>query len=63
MNEKIKVFEDLDVLVKMCRSKSDGASLKIEEDEIKNKIRGPLLPTKMPADDDVRLYLNFLEFE
>ena len=39
MNEKLKVFEDLDVLVKMCRSKSDGASLKIEEDEIKNKIR------------------------
>ena len=39
MNEKMKVFEDLDVLVKMCRSKSDGASLKIEEEEIKNKIK------------------------
>ena len=31
MNDKLKVFWNLDVLVKMCRSKSDGPSLRIEE--------------------------------
>ena len=38
MDDKLKVFWNLDVLVKMCRSKSDGPSLRIEEDEIVDKI-------------------------
>ena len=38
MSDKEKVFEDLKTLVKMCRSKSDGASLRIEEEEINSKI-------------------------
>ena len=38
MDDKLKVFWNLDVLVKMCRSKSDGPSLRIEEDEILEKI-------------------------
>lgn len=38
MDDKLKVFWNLDVLVKMCRSKSDGPSLRIEETEIEEKI-------------------------
>lgn len=38
MGDKLKVFWNLDVLVKMCRSKSDGPSLRIEESEIEEKI-------------------------
>ncbi len=38
MDDKLKVFWNLDVLVKMCRSKSDGPSLRIEEEEIVDKI-------------------------
>ena len=38
MDDKLKVFWNLDVLVKMCRSKSDGPSLRIEEEEILDKI-------------------------
>lgn len=38
MDDKLKVFWNLDVLVKMCRSKSDGPSLRIEENEIQEKI-------------------------
>ncbi len=40
MDDKLKVLWNLDVLVKMCRSKSDGPSLRVEEVEINNKIRG-----------------------
>lgn len=39
MNDKMQIFEDLDVLVRMCHAKNDGASLTIEEDEIKHKIK------------------------
>lgn len=39
MDDKLKVFWNLDVLVKMCRSKSDGPSLRIEEVEIIEKIK------------------------
>lgn len=39
MDDKLKVFWNLDVLVKMCRSKSDGPSLRIEEEEIETKIK------------------------
>lgn len=38
MDDKLKVFWNLDVLVKMCRSKSDGPSLRIEEEELNDKI-------------------------
>ena len=38
MDDKLKVFWNLDVLVKMCRSKSDGPSLRIEEEELIEKI-------------------------
>ena len=38
MDDKLKIFWNLDVLVKMCRSKSDGPSLRIEEEEIVEKI-------------------------
>ena len=38
MDDKLKVFWNLDMLVKMCRSKSDGPSLRIEEEEILDKI-------------------------
>lgn len=38
MDEKLKIFWNLDVLVKMCRSKSDGPSLRVEEEEILEKI-------------------------
>ena len=38
MDDKLKVFWNLDVLVKMCRSKSDGPSLRIEEEELVEKI-------------------------
>lgn len=39
MDDKLKVFWNLDVLVKMCRSKSDGPSLRVEEAEIDEKIK------------------------
>lgn len=39
MDDKLKVFWNLDVLVKMCRSKNDGPSLRIEEVEIIEKIK------------------------
>ncbi len=39
MDDKLKIFWNLDVLVKMCRSKSDGPSLRIEEVEIEEKIK------------------------
>lgn len=39
MDDKLKVFWNLDILVKMCRSKSDGPSLRIEEEEIDTKIK------------------------
>ena len=38
MDDKLKIFWNLDVLVKMCRSKSDGPSLRIEEEELVEKI-------------------------
>ena len=38
MNDRMQLLEDLDVLVRMCRSKNDGASLVIEEEEINQKI-------------------------
>ena len=38
MRDKLKIFEYLETLVKMCRSTNDGASLKIEEQDINNKI-------------------------
>lgn len=39
MDEKLKIFWNLDALVKMCRSKSDGPSLRVEEEEILEKIK------------------------
>lgn len=39
MDDKLKIFWNLDVLVKMSRSKSDGPSLHIEENEINDKIQ------------------------
>ena len=36
MADKVKVLADLSTLTKMCRSKSDGATLVIEEKEIGN---------------------------
>ena len=40
MNDnKVKIFEYLDTLVKMCRSKGNGASLIVEEEEIAEKIK------------------------
>lgn len=39
MDDKLKVFWNIDVLVKMCRSKSDGPSLRIEEEELETKIK------------------------
>ena len=39
MDDKLKIFWNLDVLVKMSRSKSDGPSLRIEENELKSKIK------------------------
>lgn len=39
MNDnKVKIFEYLDILVKMCRSKGNGASLRVEEEDIYKKI-------------------------
>lgn len=39
MNDnRVKIFEYLDTLVKMCRSKGNGASLVVEEQEITDKI-------------------------
>ena len=40
MNDnKVKIFEYLDILVKMCRSKGNGASLKVEEEDIYKKYK------------------------
>lgn len=55
MDDKLKVLWNLDVLVKMCRSKSDGPSLRVEEVEIKNKIRNyqqEINEIKSLSDDD-----------
>ncbi len=55
MDDKLKVLWNLDVLVKMCRSKSDGPSLRVEEVEIKNKIRGyqqEIIEINSLSDDD-----------
>ena len=51
MNDRMQILEDLDVLVRMCRSKNDGASLVIEEEEIKQKISELELeiPTRCPV--------------
>jgi len=38
MDDKQKVFWNLDILVKMCRSKSDGPALRVEESELFEKI-------------------------
>ena len=38
MDEKLKILWNLDVLVKMSRSKSDGPSLRVEENELLEKI-------------------------
>ena len=38
MDEKLKILWNLDVLVKMSRSKSDGPSLRVEENELIEKI-------------------------
>lgn len=40
MDDKLKILWNLDVLVKMCRSKGDGPSLRVEESELITKIRG-----------------------
>ena len=39
MDNKASIYADLETLTRMCRSKNDGASLRIEEDEIKDKIK------------------------
>ena len=39
MDNKASIYADLETLTRMCRSKNDGASLRIEEDEIKDKIQ------------------------
>ena len=54
MDDKLKVFWNLDVLVKMCRSKSDGPSLRIEEEEIVEKIEACNL--------EIEEIKSFLEF-
>ena len=38
MNDNEKILEDISILTQMCHSKNDGPTLKIEENEIKNKI-------------------------
>ncbi len=38
MDNKESIFKDLETLTRMCHGKNDGASLKIEEEEIKEKI-------------------------
>lgn len=38
MDNKLKIFWNLDILVKMCRSKNDGPSLRVEEKEILENI-------------------------
>ena len=38
MDNKLKIFWNLDILVKMCRSKNDGPSLRVEEKEILDNI-------------------------
>lgn len=38
MNNNMQIIDDLELLVRMCHSKSDGASLQFEEEEINNKI-------------------------
>jgi len=40
MDDKLKIFWNLDVLVKMCRAKNDGPSLRIEEEELLEQIKG-----------------------
>ena len=38
MGDNSKVLDDISILAQMCRSTSDGPTLKIEETEIKNKL-------------------------
>ena len=38
MDNKASIYKDLETLTRMCHGKNDGASLKIEEEEIKDKI-------------------------
>ena len=55
MGDKIKILEDISTLAKMCRSKSDGASLKIEEEEINSKIadlQSEIADLKMSSEEE-----------
>lgn len=55
MGDKIKILEDISTLARMCRSKSDGASLKIEEDEINSKIadlQNEITDLKISSEED-----------
>ena len=38
MNDRIKIYEDLNLLVKMTRAKGDGLALKFEREELQEKI-------------------------
>lgn len=55
MGDKIKILEDISTLARMCCSKSDGASLKIEEDEINSKIadlQNEITDLKISSEED-----------
>ena len=55
MGDKIKILEDISTLARMCRSKSDGASLKMEEDEINSKIadlQNEITDLKISSEED-----------
>lgn len=55
MGDKVKILEDIATLTKMCRSKSDGASLKIEEEEINTKIvdlQNEIADLKVASEED-----------
>lgn len=55
MADKVKVLEDLATLTKMCRSKSDGATLKVEEEEINTKIadlKSEIEDVKLTSEED-----------
>lgn len=55
MGDKIKILEDISTLARICRSKSDGASLKIEEDEINSKIadlQNEITDLKISSEED-----------
>ena len=38
MKDNSKILEDISTLTQICHSNSDGPTLKIEENEIKNKL-------------------------